>query len=279
MTHPELDFVVVGPQRTGTTWLDAALREHDGLCLPHGVKETMYYDRRTDIPAARYAGYFARCPAGALKGEVSPSYFHREDAAERLKADAPGAKIVIVLRDPTEKTFSLYLHHLRKGRVPRDLREALEAMPELVDSARYARLVPMWTRLFGREGVHLIPFGAIGSRPQQVLHETCAFLGVDTVPFDDAPKGRVNAASAPRFPWLARAAAQTATVLHDLGLHGFVEAGKRLGLDRVYTGGEAEMPELGATERAFLDGLFAEDRAFVEACLRGRSPAAPGGAR
>lgn len=263
-----LDFVVVGPQRTGTSWLDAVLRTHPDLCLPNVLKETMFFDRRFDMGRDRYLSYFAHGHPGQLRGEVSPSYFHRPDAAQRIRTEAPTAKIVILLRDPTEKTFSLFLHHLAKGRVPNDVERAIEAMPELIESARYAQWVPMWQQTFGHEHVLLLPFTSIARAPSDLLRNLYGFLGVGQVEPPATAFDRVNQAKAPRYPALARLAARTVTRLHDAGLHRLVAAGKRLGLSAVYSGGERTMPTLGVDQRAKLDALLAEDRAFVDEASR-----------
>lgn len=41
-------FVGIGPGKTGTTWLDKYLREHDQVWLPH-VKELHYFDQNIII--------------------------------------------------------------------------------------------------------------------------------------------------------------------------------------------------------------------------------------
>lgn len=45
-----IDFIVVGPPHTGTTWLHERMAEHPGLWRPP-VKEIHYFDRPRQCPS------------------------------------------------------------------------------------------------------------------------------------------------------------------------------------------------------------------------------------
>src|SRR4029450_7558719 len=71
------DFIGLGAQRSGTTWLYSLIAAHPGV---HGdaVKELHYFHRIWNRPfdaadATTYAQYFPR-PAGLLGGGWSPGY-------------------------------------------------------------------------------------------------------------------------------------------------------------------------------------------------------------
>jgi hypothetical protein len=40
------DAMVIGPMKAGTTWLYSYLISRGDVCLPEGVKETFFFDRR-----------------------------------------------------------------------------------------------------------------------------------------------------------------------------------------------------------------------------------------
>ena len=53
------DFLVVGCQRCGTTWLYQQLVQHDEIFVPKDRKEVEYFDLNYDKGAYWYHSYFA----------------------------------------------------------------------------------------------------------------------------------------------------------------------------------------------------------------------------
>lgn len=264
MAEHRLDAAGVGPQRTGTTWLDACLREHPGLCLPDGVKETFFLDRHFDRGWDWHAGHFERCGPERLRAEVGPTWFDAPGAAGRLHARSPDCRILVTLRDPAGRSWSLYRHHRRKGRVGEDFREAVDRIPRIVEASRYGEHLPRWIERFGRERVRVVLLDDVRERPAAVLEEVCSFLEV--APFDEAPAAaeeRVYAGRRARSPGLARLAVGASRWLRDRGLHGAADLARRLTGGLVYgepDGDEGMPPSL----RAELAAAFEEDVRCVE---------------
>ncbi len=40
-----LDFIIIGPQKAGTTWIYEYLKTLPGVCVPVKVKETFFFDK------------------------------------------------------------------------------------------------------------------------------------------------------------------------------------------------------------------------------------------
>ena len=60
-------------------------------------------------------------------GEACPSYLYLPKAVERIKYYIPHVKIIVILRDPIERAYSHFLHHLRDRLVSyTDFEQALE---------------------------------------------------------------------------------------------------------------------------------------------------------
>jgi len=114
-----LDFVSVGPQRTGTSWLHRYLRLHPMLAFPLHVKETKFFDARFEKGFDWYWKHFGDPSQNTKRGEIAPTYFHSAEALARL-SKFEGLRVVIHLRDPIARTWSLFRHHRNKGRVPND---------------------------------------------------------------------------------------------------------------------------------------------------------------
>jgi hypothetical protein len=266
MERFRIDFVAVGPQRTGTSWLDQMLRRHPSVCLPRQVKETMFFEQHWDKGAAWYAAHFPACGEGALRGEVAPTCFDVPAAVDRIAELNPECRIIVTLREPVSRTVSLWQHHVAKGRAPRDFSSAVRDMPRILDSGRYALHVPRWQGRFGAARVLILLIDDIEERPQAVLDTVTEFLGLPPQLVEEATD-RVGAVTMPRFPRLASLAARTATALRARRLHWIPELGKRLGLRRVFTGADDRLPRLSRGETRTLQETFAPDVAYVEQLL------------
>jgi Sulfotransferase domain len=267
-----IDFVAVGPQRTGTSWLDHMLRRHPEICLPRQVKETMFFEQHFGKGVQWYASHFPEPGPGQVRGEIASTCFDDPDSPERVAALNPGCRIVVTLREPVGRAVSLWHHHVAKGRAPRDFREAVRMIPRIVESGRYAAHLPRWLERFGPENVLVLLIDDIGERPREVLQRVTEFLGVSPMRVE-GETGPVGAATMPRHPRLAAAAARAVTALRARRLHWVPELGKRLGLKRVFTGAEHDMPRLAPHDAAWLAGELAPDVAFVERLLGRPLPA------
>src|SRR5690606_121408 len=79
-----------------------------------------------------YRGHFdlkSRFEAGngspLITGEASPYYMFHPLAARRAKQVCPRARLIVALRNPTERAYSHYHHEKRKRREPLSFEEAL----------------------------------------------------------------------------------------------------------------------------------------------------------
>src|ERR1700741_5475445 len=104
--RPLPSFFVIGPPRTGTSWLHQVLGQH--IILPDEVKETRFFDTHFHRGMDWYRAHFRPSDKNAIAGEVAPTYFISSLARERLARPVPEARIVCIFRDPVERIFSHY---------------------------------------------------------------------------------------------------------------------------------------------------------------------------
>ncbi len=263
-----LDFVAVGPQRTGSTWLYQLLKQHPDICFPKDVKETMFFDKHYQKGIYWYAEYFQNLHKNQRCGEVAPTYFDVDTVPARIHQINSQCKIIINLRNPLNRTLSLYRHHLSKGRIKGSFQEATTKMPRIIESGKYSLHIPKWLDKFGIEQVKFILLEDVESHPEIVIKSICKFLGLAEINLPDRRHQKVNSTTIPRFPWLAKAAAQLTTTLHANRMHKVVAFGKKLGLKTVYTGGEKRMPEIRNNDFFDLLNEYETDILFVENLLK-----------
>src|SRR5262245_1217701 len=217
---------VVGPAKTGTTALYHYFRAHPQVYTAP-VKETNYMAFCDGMPPLAgpcdqesigdkstttlesYAALWANWRGEPVAIDVSPSYMHYPRAATTIAQLCPAAKIVIVLRNPVECSFSMYAMK-RRDNVETCLtfREAIARIDDrqaagwdigwdylrsyLVSDAvaRYAKLFPA-SQLFIRR------YELLKREPERFYSELCAFLQIDSIDVQKA-NVKVNVAATRR---------------------------------------------------------------------------------
>ncbi len=123
-------------------------------------------------------------------------------AGQRISADLPGVRLIVLLRDPVERAYSGHSHELARGYETLTFPEAVEAEPERLAGQRERMLAergyesPDWqhhayvTRgqyidqlealeaLVGRDRMHVVDSGDFFAEPEPVFRAVCAFLGL-----------------------------------------------------------------------------------------------------
>lgn len=191
--RPLPDFAVIGALRAGTTTLHSLLSQVSGICVSR-IKETDFfiaelnYGRGSDW----YASLFPR--PDLVCGDVSPNYSTDDrfpGVAERLKAHAPHARIVYVVRDPVERARSHYQHTWLKGaplEPPERFGETAEGAHIIGASMYHRQLVP-YVEAFGREAIMVLDFESLRTDPRGALRRVAAFVGC---PIEESALGAIN---------------------------------------------------------------------------------------
>ena len=241
------DFLCIGAQKGGTTWLYKNLRNHPLVCMQH--KEVNYFNFRGEgvasmmrLPSwqgpfrkrllgklfrqpwersrwylrylfrtrtdAWYASLYAHC-GDRVTGDVSPAYSTLPEAEVQHVANImPGAKIILLLRDPVERAWSHARMDFNKGLWPgfRGLQGPIEGVP-LDALARHFQsdfsiLRGSYTRMLRTWGTHFPPERffvgfkeEIDRDPLDFIERVAGFLGLDLPGADGWPfvHQRVNA--------------------------------------------------------------------------------------
>jgi len=183
-------FFVVGPPRTGTTWLYEVLKRSSALPFP--AKETRFFDLHFHRGVDWYLRHFPNHAGDAVMGEVAPTYFASSAARERIARLAPAAKIVCIFRNPAERVLSLYRVKRAYGMSPWSFEQAVVKDPELVSSGRYATHLRAWQRAFGEERVRATVYEDLRHDPQRYLDAITDFLAVPRIPLALGEKSRVH---------------------------------------------------------------------------------------
>jgi hypothetical protein len=166
--------------------------------------------QRTRVDRGDYEALFATAGNAQAVGEacVSYMYFHRT-TIPKIKGSLSDPKIIVILRDPVERTFSNYLHHRRDGFESLPFLEAVRQAPgrqkdnwwwgyQYVEASLYAAAVQAYVDTFS--AVKVVFFDQLRTDPKGLMRELYEFLGVSASFVPDVGK-KYNEAGLPRYPW------------------------------------------------------------------------------
>lgn len=125
-------FLIIGTQKGGTTSLYRYLEQHPQI-LPAIKKEIYFWNYHYKRGLDWYLSHFPSLKEPTyLTGEATPNYIEDEEVAQRIAERFPDMKLILLLRNPVERTISQYHHWVRLGLEEQSLTEAISAELELL---------------------------------------------------------------------------------------------------------------------------------------------------
>ena len=227
--RPLPDFLIIGTKRGGTTSLFRYLSEHPQvlplfpsaslLPLREDMKGVHYFDTGYRHGRAWYRSHFpsviarrrteGRSSGSAVAGESSPYYLFHPHAPARAAGTVRQARIVAMLRDPVERTYSHYSEQRRNGVETLTFEEALAAEPERLageaermfadpsycsfahehqsyaSQSEYLAGLRRWLGVFPPEQVLVIASEDLYRDPQAACDQVVRHLGLEPVPLNN----------------------------------------------------------------------------------------------
>jgi hypothetical protein len=209
------NFFVIGAAKAGSSALFSYLLRHPSItgCKR---KEVHYFTEHYIRGENWYRGQFPLRSARNRRetriiGDGTPNYLFDPRTPERLRAFAPEAKLIAILRDPVTRALSHYHESFHAGLETLSLREALDREPDrlfgeteklLHDGTyvSYPRLwysyiargfymdqIQLWLRYFSRQQLLVLVTEDLLGRPEQTMRTVHNFLGADDYALDSYP--------------------------------------------------------------------------------------------
>jgi hypothetical protein len=190
------DFLVIGGKKCGTTFFYHLLSQHPYI-EPAASKELHYFSalyEQEDTEWYRHCFPAPRIKDGrrTITGEATP-YMPYSPAPKNVARIAPRARLIALLRNPVDRTYSDYQMMARRGQESRSFEEAIglggatgaekEVRPLDEDSKYLSRSVYVdhlmrWSEYFPREQMLVLKSEDFFERPQEILELTFDFLGL-----------------------------------------------------------------------------------------------------
>jgi hypothetical protein len=207
-TKARPNLFIVGAQKSGTSALAGWLGQHPQVYisfpkepgfLAFGENGYPYKDGYgNDAPASQYVvtderaylALFANAtPKQTILGEASTWYFAIPGVAHKIKVYNPGAKLIVILRDPVERAYSAWCHARSDLLEPCDSFSTALAMEsqrgEVEFLLRYRRMglyseaLADYQAAFSAEQLLVLFYDDLHFNPAGTWQQVCEFLGID----------------------------------------------------------------------------------------------------
>jgi hypothetical protein len=211
------DFVVIGAQKSASTFVQNALGAHPDIYTPDG--ETSYFEspdfETTQTPPwdTLFAGR-----EETLIGIKRPQYLGKCEVPARICANLPEAKLIAVLRNPIDRLVAAYFHQVKYGTFPpvpfeEGISDILLGGPlskdyprsqELLEFGLYAKHLEGYREFLDRQALLILLHDDILTAPQQEIRKVYQFLGVanDFLPKNLSKRPQKVVYSIPRLKFL-----------------------------------------------------------------------------
>jgi hypothetical protein len=211
------DFLYIGTSKAGSTWVFSVLSWHPKIYAYPG-KNLGFFSTRFQKGWTWYLDQFDPGPDHQAVGEVSHSYLVSEEAPSRIRDLLPEAKMLVVLRDPVQRSFSDYLDGVKNGKLNGTFEEELDRSPGLINRSRYGTQVARYLQHFGREQFHIVAFDELVADPAGFAAGIFRFLRVEELKIPATLRQRVLPAGVPRSRVLAAAVKPVSRAARRIGL-------------------------------------------------------------
>lgn len=185
-------FIVAGVQKAGTTAIHDFLAQHPQVALLrdqalHFFDKEEHFADEPDYGILH--GNFDPGWRWRVAGEVTADYLYYPRALERISAYNPKMKLIISLRNPTDRAFSQWNMRREKDQEPLEFLDALKRDQEngiwkgprgnaYVARSLYSPQLERVFALFPREQVFILKYENFRANPQPIIHRIFDFIGV-----------------------------------------------------------------------------------------------------
>lgn len=188
----QIDFIVIGAQKSGSSFLQLAIADHPDIEMPIG--ETPYFQdpdyHETNLQEV-LDGF--RSSGATCFGIKRPDYFAAPEVPPRIMQDCPTAKLIVMLRHPIDRCLSSWYHNIHEGFLPpidaetgltKLLDQGASAFPthpramEVLQYGLYAKHLENYQSLLDQDRLQILLHHDLLRHPQLVLDQCFQFLGV-----------------------------------------------------------------------------------------------------
>lgn len=140
----QLDFIIIGAQKSATTSLFKYLIKHPDIHMPSDKEAPFFSDsvlyKNGWQQFIRH--YFKNVPENKLWGTATPQYMGDPRAAQRIAKQNPNVRLIAILRNPIDRTYSHYTMSVRREIEKRDFDQTINDLLNSKHLEKYRKQTP-----------------------------------------------------------------------------------------------------------------------------------------
>ncbi len=251
------NFLGIGANRSGSTWIARNLMEHPDIFLPR-KKEIHFFDRHYQEGIAYYEGEFLAWNGEHAVGEVTPQYFHDPSITHLIKENLPDVKMFVSLRNPVDRAYSQYWRMVATSSIDPSttFEDVLESNDLVLQIGCYSDHLTRFFEYFAAEQLLIMIYDDLQENPDTFLDDLFSFLGVGIGPGSELREQRINAAASLKSLSRSKPLWYLYRTLNRLHLYSF--AGKLERFNR------RSLPSMKAETRRFLVDYYEDQNTKLE---------------
>ncbi len=268
MTLP--NFLVIGAQRSGTTWLDQQLRHHPSIYLPEIRKEVHFFNRYYYRGLDWYQKFFPISKEASQYqwiGEITPNYMEYPEVPQLIYKHMPDCKLILILRNPADRLYSHYSHSIRNQNYQKSFNEFMQ-QSNTFTMGLYAEHLQRYLKYFPLDNFLILIFEETIVNPQLSLKKIAKFLSIDDRYFDEIDyTKKVNYSYRPRFAFAYSLARNAVSWLRKNDLDWVFNNAKKMGVSKKIFGVGQPIPKLDTKLRKNLLSRYEDNITDLEKML------------
>jgi len=224
-SHVLPDFLIIGAARSGTTSLYEYLSQHPSIISGVG-KEVYFFDKKFSKGVNWYKSFFPTKSSKSklenkqkrkcLTGEATPRYLHYPHAPKRVFELIPNVKLIVLLRNPIDRSYSHYQMEANTGNEELSFEESIEQEEKrITDDMKkmendenfysvyfyrksyltrgiYESQLKRWFKYFPREQFLILKSEDLYSNPSEIYDQVLDFLNLSKHDLDSFEAHRMR---------------------------------------------------------------------------------------
>lgn len=178
------DFLIIGTQRGGTTWLHMSLWEHPDIGMAQGdrIKEINYFDsdENWNKGVEWYKAHFDKFENVKAVGESTTEYMYDINAPRRMSEVLPGARLIMILRDPIDRAYSAYWLFRDRFQGINFLDAAEMDNKEMLRRGLYAEQIKRLKEYYSADQMLILFYDDLKKDNRKYVKRVFEFIGVDS---------------------------------------------------------------------------------------------------
>lgn len=215
MSNTGPDFIGIGAQKSGTTYLFEALRrcpgvkfpampgsreflsnaEADGVVLNTLPKEIQFLDGpNKGLSWEQYFEIFSDIPDGEVAGEISPAYMTAPiERIQELRDRCPDVKLFAIFRNPIERDWSaIRMIAGRRNELEDDATlQQIANLRHVIEMGEYLRPLERWLSIFPRSAFRFYTMEELEGDPRRVVGDLLDHIGLNKDHLGNLPENKV----------------------------------------------------------------------------------------